>query len=90
MGVPEEAFERIRRAHRFVEKAFLAGAGFSLIADRPMRIGDRVAIGAQSFLGGQGGIEIGDDTVIGGDVTLVAHSAERGDLQRVITLSAFH
>jgi len=25
-------------------------------------------------------IEIGDDTIIGGDVTLVAHAAERGEL----------
>ncbi|MCA9299135.1 MAG: acyltransferase, partial [Phycisphaerales bacterium] len=30
-----------------------------------MHVGHRVAIGAQSFLGGQGGIEIGDDTIMG-------------------------
>jgi non-ribosomal peptide synthetase-like protein len=44
-----------------------------------MRIGRRVQINT-AVIGDSNLIEIGDDTVIGGDVTLIAHSAERGDL----------
>jgi non-ribosomal peptide synthetase-like protein len=43
------------------------------------RIGRRVQINT-AILADQNLIEIGDDTVIGGDVTLVCHSAERGHL----------
>lgn len=43
------------------------------------RIGARVQINT-SVIADQNLISIGDDTVIGGDVTLVAHSAERGKL----------
>jgi len=44
-----------------------------------MKIGRRVQINT-AVIGDSNLIEIGDDTVIGGDVTLVAHSAERGNL----------
>lgn len=44
-----------------------------------MKIGRRVQINT-AIVGDSNLIEIGDDTVIGGDVTLVAHSAERGML----------
>lgn len=44
-----------------------------------MRIGKRVQINS-GILADSNLIEIGDDTVIGGDVTLIAHSAERGEL----------
>jgi len=44
-----------------------------------MRVGARVQINT-AVIGDSNLIEIGDDTVIGGDVTLVAHAAERGDL----------
>jgi len=44
-----------------------------------MKLGKRVQINT-AVIGDSNLIEIGDDTVIGGDVTLVAHSAERGDL----------
>jgi non-ribosomal peptide synthetase-like protein len=43
------------------------------------RIGRRVQINS-SIIADQNLLEIGDDTVIGGDVTLVCHSAERGQL----------
>jgi non-ribosomal peptide synthetase-like protein len=43
------------------------------------RIGRRVQINT-AVIADQNLIEIGDDTVIGGDVTLVCHSAERGHL----------
>ncbi len=43
------------------------------------RIGARVQINT-AVMADQNLITIGDDTVIGGDVTLVAHSAERGKL----------
>jgi non-ribosomal peptide synthetase-like protein len=43
------------------------------------RIGRRVQINT-AVLADQNLVEIGDDTVIGGDVTLVCHSAERGRL----------
>ena len=44
-----------------------------------MKLGRRVQINT-AIIGDSDIIEIGDDTVIGGDVTLVAHSAERGRL----------
>lgn len=44
-----------------------------------MRIGRRVQINTL-IVGDSNLIEIGDDTVIGGDVTLVAHAAEHGRL----------
>jgi non-ribosomal peptide synthetase-like protein len=49
-----------------------------------MKIGRRVQINT-AVIGDSNLIEIGDDSIIGGDVTLVAHSAERGELvaQRV-------
>ncbi len=43
------------------------------------RIGRRVQINT-AVVADQNRIEIGDDTVVGGDVTLVCHSAERGRL----------
>jgi len=43
------------------------------------RIGRRVQINT-AVIADQNLVEIGDDTVIGGDVTLVCHSAERGQL----------
>jgi len=44
-----------------------------------MKVGRRVQINT-AVIGDSNLIEIGDDTVIGGDVTLVAHAAERGNL----------
>ena len=44
-----------------------------------MKLGARVQINT-AVIADSNLIEIGDDTVIGGDVTLVAHAAERGDL----------
>lgn len=44
-----------------------------------MKLGKRVQINT-AVIGDSNLIEIGDDTVIGGDVTLVAHAAERGQL----------
>jgi non-ribosomal peptide synthetase-like protein len=44
-----------------------------------MKIGRRVQINT-AVIGDSNLIEIGNDTIIGGDVTLVAHSAERGEL----------
>ena len=44
-----------------------------------MKVGARVQINT-AVIADQNLISIGDDTVIGGDVTLVAHAAERGKL----------
>jgi acetyltransferase-like isoleucine patch superfamily enzyme len=44
-----------------------------------MKIGARVQINT-AVIADQNLISIGDDTVIGGDVTLVCHAAERGKL----------
>lgn len=44
-----------------------------------MRIGKRVQINT-AIIADSNLIEIGDDSVIGGDVTLIAHSAEQGEL----------
>lgn len=39
-----------------------------------IRIGDRSAVGAQSFLGGQGGITIGDDVIMGPGVRIFSEN----------------
>jgi non-ribosomal peptide synthetase-like protein len=44
-----------------------------------MKLGKRVQINT-AVIGDSNLIEIGDDTVIGGDATLIGHSAERGNL----------
>jgi acetyltransferase-like isoleucine patch superfamily enzyme len=44
-----------------------------------MKVGKRVQINT-AVIGDSNLIEVGDDTVIGGDVTLIGHSAERGNL----------
>ncbi len=44
-----------------------------------MKLGRRVQINT-AIIGDSNLIEIGDDTVIGGDVTLIGHSAEHGNL----------
>jgi acetyltransferase-like isoleucine patch superfamily enzyme len=44
-----------------------------------MKVGKRVQINT-AIIGDSNLIEIGDDTVIGGDVTLIGHSAEHGNL----------
>jgi non-ribosomal peptide synthetase-like protein len=44
-----------------------------------MKVGHRVQINT-AIIGDSNLIEIGDDSVIGGDATLVAHAAERGQL----------
>jgi acetyltransferase-like isoleucine patch superfamily enzyme len=44
-----------------------------------MKIGKRVQINT-AVIGDSNLIEIGDDSVIGGDVTLIGHAAERGNL----------
>src|SRR5262249_20631697 len=44
-----------------------------------MKLGRRVQINT-AIIGDSNLIAIGDDSVIGGDVTLVAHAAERGEL----------
>lgn len=44
-----------------------------------MKLGKRVQINT-AVIGDSNLITIGDDTVIGGDVTLIGHSAERGNL----------
>jgi non-ribosomal peptide synthetase-like protein len=44
-----------------------------------MRVGKRVQINTK-VIADSNLIEIGDDTVVGGDVTLVCHAAEAGDL----------
>ncbi len=44
-----------------------------------IKVGRRVQINT-AIIGDSNLIEVGDDVVIGGDVTLVAHAAERGDL----------
>jgi acetyltransferase-like isoleucine patch superfamily enzyme len=44
-----------------------------------MKVGKRVQINT-AIIGDSNLIEIGDDTVIGGDVTLVGHAAEHGNL----------
>lgn len=45
-------------------------------------IGNRSAVGAQSFLGGQGGIEIGDDVIMGPGVRMFSenHNYDKPDI----------
>jgi len=55
------------------------GAKFILVhpnseIEQPLKIGDRVAIGANSFLDFSGGLEIGDDTWISQNVFVFSHT----------------
>jgi acetyltransferase-like isoleucine patch superfamily enzyme len=63
------------------------GRGASLIATgviahlgEGIRMGDRCAVGAGSFLAGQGGIEIGDDTIMGPGVRIVSENHRFSDV----------
>ncbi|HEX9289163.1 MAG TPA: DapH/DapD/GlmU-related protein [Anaeromyxobacteraceae bacterium] len=66
---------------RFTFVSWIRVTPFLLLYHRlmGMKVGRRVQINT-SVIADQNLIEVGDDTVIGGDVTLVAHSAERGCL----------
>lgn len=57
-----------------------------VIAERGVgiRIGDRSAVGAQSFLGGQGGIHIGDDVIMGPGVRIFSENHNYRDTERPI------
>jgi acetyltransferase-like isoleucine patch superfamily enzyme len=47
-----------------------------------MRIGSRSAVGAQSFLAGQGGIDIGDDVLMGPGVRIFSENHAHADIDR--------
>lgn len=47
-------------------------------------IGDRSAVGAQSFLGGQGGIRIGSDVIMGPQVRIFSENHQHTDTSQVI------
>ncbi len=49
-----------------------------------IRIGNRSAVGAGSFLGGQGGIDIGDDVIMGPGVRIFSENHRFGDVARPI------
>jgi acetyltransferase-like isoleucine patch superfamily enzyme len=49
-----------------------------------IKIGNNSAIGAQSFLGGQGGIEIGDDVIMGPQVKIFSENHNYNDPLKVI------
>ena len=49
-----------------------------------IRIGDRSAIGAGSFVGGQGGISIGDDVIIGPGLRIFSENHNYDSLDRPI------
>ncbi len=49
-----------------------------------IRIGDRSAVGAGSFLGGQGGIAIGSDVIMGPAVRIFSENHNHGALDRPI------
>jgi hypothetical protein len=48
------------------------------------RIGDRSAVGAGSFIGGQGGVSIGDDVIMGAGVRIFSENHEYQALDRPI------
>jgi acetyltransferase-like isoleucine patch superfamily enzyme len=49
-----------------------------------IRIGDNSAVGAQSFLGGQGGIEIGSNVIMGPGVRIFSENHNFGDKDAII------
>jgi acetyltransferase-like isoleucine patch superfamily enzyme len=49
-----------------------------------IEIGDRSAVGANAFLGGQGGIRIGDDVIMGPSVRIFSENHEYAALDRPI------
>jgi acetyltransferase-like isoleucine patch superfamily enzyme len=51
---------------------------------RGIRIGDRSAVGAGSFLGGQGGLTIGDDVLIGPGTHIFSENHNYADAERPI------
>jgi acetyltransferase-like isoleucine patch superfamily enzyme len=51
---------------------------------RGIRIGDRSAVGAGSFLGGQGGLTIGDDVLIGPGTHIFSENHDYADAARPI------
>ena len=62
--------------------AVLRGSGVIRNLGEGIRIGDRTAIGLRNFLHGGGGIEIGDDCLLGPDVAVVSenHIADDPDV----------
>jgi len=66
---------------RFTCMHFIRGTPFLVLFHRMMgmRMGQRVQLNT-SVIADSNLIEIGDDTVIGGDATVIAHSVERGVL----------
>jgi acetyltransferase-like isoleucine patch superfamily enzyme len=49
-----------------------------------IRIGDRSAVGAFSFLGGQGGIDVGSDVIMGPSVRIFSENHDYADVDRPI------
>ena len=49
-----------------------------------IRVGDRSAVGAGAFLGGQGGITIGDDVIMGPHVRIFSENHAFGDVRQSI------
>ena len=68
----------IARGATLVCTGVIASIGFG------MRIGDRSAVGAGSFLGGQGGITIGNDVIIGPGVRIISENHRVLDVDRPI------
>ncbi len=80
-GLSWASYNALILAVRFTVMDFLRVTPFLVMFHRlmGMRCGARVQINTK-VIADSNLIEIGDDTVIGGDVTLVCHSAEGGDL----------
>ncbi len=64
--------------------AVLTCTGVIAELGRGIRIGDRSAIGAYSFLGGQGGITIGTDVIMGAGVRIFSENHRFNDLEVAI------
>lgn len=80
-GIRWATYNALILAVRFTVMDFLRVTPFLVLFHRMMgmKVGARVQINTK-IIADSNLIEIGDDSIIGGDVTLVAHSAERGQL----------
>jgi len=75
---------RLGRNVTIARRAMLLCTGVVAEMGVGIRIGDRSAVGAGSFLGGQGGIVIGDDVIMGPGVRIFSENHRFADVARPI------
>jgi acetyltransferase-like isoleucine patch superfamily enzyme len=64
----------------------IIGTGHLQLLGKGMKLGNNIGLGTESFYGCGGGIEIGDDTIIGDFVSFHAENHNHDDLEKPIRL----